>query len=158
MIILITSRDREACQQAQPFSYLRRGISEGGRMLRLETLVELTHCKLDAHEAGAAPISLRLIEETHINSNETYIMYLVLNVYIVITAHMPPESSLPCLCQAVALPLLEYAYSRLPVPGLCRGLLLPSSRFIKGGVQWKQGVMIYMMLYTSVLYDTTPIR
>ena len=26
------------------------------------------------------------------------------------------------------------------------------------GVQWKQGVVIYMMLYTSLLYDTTPIH
>ena len=25
------------------------------------------------------------------------------------------------------------------------------------GVQWKQGVMIYMMLYTSLFYNTTPI-
>ena len=34
-----------------------------------------------------------------------------------------------------------------------------ASRFIKGGeVQWQQGVVIYMMLYTSLLYDTTPIR
>ena len=33
-----------------------------------------------------------------------------------------------------------------------------ASRFIKGGVQWKQGVVVYMMLYTSLLYDTTPIR
>ena len=31
------------------------------------------------------------------------------------------------------------------------------SRFIKRGVQWKQGVMIYMMLY-SLLYDTTPVH
>ena len=33
-----------------------------------------------------------------------------------------------------------------------------SSRFIKGGVQWKQGVVICMMLYTSLLYHTTPIH
>ena len=33
-----------------------------------------------------------------------------------------------------------------------------SSRFIKGGVQWKQGVVIYMMLYTSLLHNTTPIH
>ena len=26
------------------------------------------------------------------------------------------------------------------------------------GVQWKQAVVIYMMLYTSLLYDTTPIH
>ena len=26
------------------------------------------------------------------------------------------------------------------------------------GVQWKQGVVIYMTLYTSLLYDTTPIH
>ena len=26
------------------------------------------------------------------------------------------------------------------------------------GVQWKQGVVIYMMLYTSLLHNTTPIR
>ena len=26
------------------------------------------------------------------------------------------------------------------------------------GVQWKQGVVIYMILYTSLLYDTTPIH
>ena len=30
------------------------------------------------------------------------------------------------------------------------------SRFIKGGVQWKQGVVIYMMSY-YLLYNTTPI-
>ena len=32
------------------------------------------------------------------------------------------------------------------------------SRFIKCGVQWKQGVVIYMMLYTSLLWNTTPIH
>ena len=32
------------------------------------------------------------------------------------------------------------------------------SRFIKGGVQWKQGVVVYMMLYTSFVYTTTPIH
>ena len=26
------------------------------------------------------------------------------------------------------------------------------------GVQWKQGVVIHMMLYTSLLYNTTPIQ
>ena len=26
----------------------------------------------------------------------------------------------------------------------------------EGGVQWKQGVVIYMMLHTSLLYQTTP--
>ena len=26
------------------------------------------------------------------------------------------------------------------------------------GVQWKQGVVIYMLLYTSLLYNTTPIH
>ena len=31
--------------------------------------------------------------------------------------------------------------------------------FIKGGgVQWKQGVMIYMMLYASLSYNFTPIH
>ena len=33
-----------------------------------------------------------------------------------------------------------------------------SSTFIKGGVQWKQGVVIYMMLCTILLYNTTPIH
>ena len=28
----------------------------------------------------------------------------------------------------------------------------------KGGVQWKQGVVICMLLHTSLLYDATPIR
>ena len=32
------------------------------------------------------------------------------------------------------------------------------STFRKGGVQWKQGVVIYMTLYTSLLYSTTPIH
>ena len=32
------------------------------------------------------------------------------------------------------------------------------SRLIKGGVQWKQGVVIYMMSHTSLLYDTIPIH
>ena len=26
------------------------------------------------------------------------------------------------------------------------------------GVQWKQGVVVYMMLYTTLLYNTTPIH
>ena len=29
---------------------------------------------------------------------------------------------------------------------------------LQRGVQWKQGVVIYMMLYTSLLYNTTPIH
>ena len=34
-----------------------------------------------------------------------------------------------------------------------------TSRFIKGGgVQWKQGVVIYMMSYTSLSDSTTPIH
>ena len=39
--------------------------------------------------------------------------------------------------------------------------MIPSnniSTFCKGGVQWKQGVVICMVLYTSLLYDTTPIH
>ena len=32
------------------------------------------------------------------------------------------------------------------------------SRFIKGGVQWKQGVVFCMMLHTILLYCTTPIH
>ena len=32
------------------------------------------------------------------------------------------------------------------------------SRFIKGGVQRKQGVVIYMVLYIVLLYNTTPIH
>ena len=32
------------------------------------------------------------------------------------------------------------------------------SRFSKGGVQWKQGVAMYMMLCPSLLYNTTPIH
>ena len=32
------------------------------------------------------------------------------------------------------------------------------STFRKGGVQWKQGVVIYWMLYTSLLYNATPIH
>ena len=32
------------------------------------------------------------------------------------------------------------------------------SRFIKGGAQLKQGVVIYKMFYTSLLYITTPIH
>ena len=33
-----------------------------------------------------------------------------------------------------------------------------SITFCKGGVQWKQGVVICMVLYTSLLYATTPIH
>ena len=33
-----------------------------------------------------------------------------------------------------------------------------TSRCIKGGVQWKQGVVIYVMLHTSLLSNTTPIH
>ena len=29
---------------------------------------------------------------------------------------------------------------------------------LQRGVQWKQGVVIEMMLYTSLLYNTTPIH
>ena len=29
---------------------------------------------------------------------------------------------------------------------------------LQRGLQWKQGVMKYMMLYTSLLYSTTPIH
>ena len=32
------------------------------------------------------------------------------------------------------------------------------STFIKGGVQWKQAVVIYMMSYTSSLHNTTPMH
>ena len=32
------------------------------------------------------------------------------------------------------------------------------SRFNKGGVQWKQGVVVCMLLYISLLYNTTPIH
>ena len=32
------------------------------------------------------------------------------------------------------------------------------STFCKGGVQWKQGVVVYMTLYTSLLYNITPIH
>ena len=32
------------------------------------------------------------------------------------------------------------------------------STFCKGGLQWKQGVVICMVLYTSLLYNTTPIH
>ena len=36
----------------------------------------------------------------------------------------------------------------------------PTPRFyiLQRGVQWKQGVVIYMALYTSLLYNTTPIH
>ena len=36
--------------------------------------------------------------------------------------------------------------------------LLPQVAIPQRGVQWKQGVVIYMMLYTSLLYNTTPIH
>ena len=40
-----------------------------------------------------------------------------------------------------------------------RGLLFCGRFYIlQRVVQWKQGVVIYMTLYTSVLYDTTPIH
>ena len=29
---------------------------------------------------------------------------------------------------------------------------------LQRGVQWKQGVVVYMTLYTSLLYNTTPIH
>ena len=50
--------------------------------------------------------------------------------------------------------LLSYTPFRLPR----RWRSWPQSTFCKGGVQWKQGVVIYMMLYTILLYNTTPIH
>ena len=35
---------------------------------------------------------------------------------------------------------------------------LSKLRIHQRGVQWKQDVVIYMMLYTSLLYSTTPIH
>ena len=37
-------------------------------------------------------------------------------------------------------------------------LLLPRFYILQRGVQWKQGVAIYMMLCTSLLYNTTPVH
>ena len=48
---------------------------------------------------------------------------------------------------------------KTPFP-LCR-CLVGRRLFIyilQRGVQWKQGVVIYMSLYSSLLYDTTPIH
>ena len=38
------------------------------------------------------------------------------------------------------------------------GWELPALKIHQSGVQWKQGVVICTMLYTSVLHDTTPIH
>ena len=35
---------------------------------------------------------------------------------------------------------------------------VPSFHIPQRGVQWKQGVVTYMILYTNVLYNTTPIH
>ena len=34
----------------------------------------------------------------------------------------------------------------------------PAIYILQKGVQWKQGVVVYMTLYTSLLYNTTPIH
>ena len=47
---------------------------------------------------------------------------------------------------------MPFEPSRLPGPGPAL-LYIPQRE-----VQWKQGVVIYTMLYTSLLYDTTPIH
>ena len=41
---------------------------------------------------------------------------------------------------------------------ICYGFHPWFSTFCKGGLQWKQGVVIYMTLYTSLLYNATPIH
>ena len=45
-----------------------------------------------------------------------------------------------------------------PRSGQVRSGRLRSVKIHQRGVQWKHGVVIYMMLYTSLLYHTTPIR
>ena len=42
-----------------------------------------------------------------------------------------------------------------PVP---HRIFLVSLKIHQMGVQWKQGVVVYMMLYTSLLHDTTPMH
>ena len=37
-------------------------------------------------------------------------------------------------------------------------ILLETLKIHQRGVQWKQGVVIYMMLYTSLLYHAPPIH
>ena len=47
------------------------------------------------------------------------------------------------------------------IPAYCRHCLFGPSKTLKihqMGVQWKQGVVIYMLLYSSLLYNTTTIH
>ena len=54
---------------------------------------------------------------------------------------------------------VQLSIMRLPTPPPADLDVLPVSLKIhQRGVQWKQGVVIYMMLYVSLLYDTTPIH
>ena len=70
-------------------------------------------------------------------------------IYIYIYAYV-------CICLSLALLYIVY-YSVFDYVMLY--YIMIYSRFIKGGgVQWKQGVMICMVLHTSLQYDTTPVH
>ena len=79
-----------------------------------------------------------------------YIIY-TLHIYIYIYTHIHTY-----ICR-----IEGFRFRRIPDLQRCISTAFRQPLLLKihrRGVQWKQGVVIYMMLYTSLSYNTTPIH
>ena len=99
------------------------------------------HVFQDSSKGGAVDffeVEFRAYPQVYIN-RYTYIIYICIYIYIYIYIYRKRERLYTC----------TYIHTLL---------LLPSVMIHQRGVQWKQGVVIYMMNYTSLLHNTTRIH
>ena len=86
-----------------------------------------------------------------------YAIYVYIYIYVCMYIHM-------CVCIYVCIYTRitlktdrKHGFTARPIVSSVRLMFLYLPLKIhQRGVQWKQGVVIYMMLYTSLLYNTTP--